>query len=77
MPPIPKLILRAQASPSKSLPCEVVNVSLTLTNTGTVGGGVVAQLYLALPTASVQTPQRALVGFQRVWLEAGAWMGRG
>ena len=65
-----------QATPSKSQPCDPVAVSLTVTNTGAVPGAEVAQLYLTLQEPSVQTPQRALVGFQRVWLEPGEapWM---
>ncbi len=47
-----------------------VKVSATVTNTGTVAGSDVAQLYLALP-ASTGEPPRKLVDFHRVTLSPG------
>ncbi|WP_367846700.1 beta-glucosidase [Rhodoferax sp. WC2427] len=47
-----------------------VTLSFTLTNTGTVAGAEVAQVYAALPSAVGEPPQR-LVGWQKVSLAAG------
>ncbi len=46
-------------------------VSFTLSDTGTVAGAEVAQVYLALP-ASTGEPPRRLVGWQKVPLQPGA-----
>jgi beta-glucosidase len=48
-----------------------VNVSATITNTGSVAGADVAQLYLGDPAAAGEPP-RQLVDFQRVYLKPGA-----
>jgi beta-glucosidase len=49
-----------------------VKASMTVTNTGTVAGDDVAQLYLHDPVASISQPVRRLRGFQRVTLAPGA-----
>ncbi len=46
-------------------------VTATVTNTGSVAGADVAQLYVSDPSASGQPP-RQLEGFQRVYLQPGA-----
>ena len=46
-------------------------VEVTVTNTGKHAGDEVAQLYLSFPDVA-GAPLRALRGFQRVHLEAGA-----
>lgn len=46
-------------------------VSFTLTNTGSVDGAEVAQLYVAKPDGAVFRPARELKGFARVFLKAG------
>ncbi|MEN0048194.1 MAG: glycoside hydrolase family 3 N-terminal domain-containing protein [Bacteroidota bacterium] len=51
---------------------EEVEVSVTITNTGSYKGEEVVQLYLKDVTASVATPQYALKGFQRIELWPGA-----
>jgi beta-glucosidase-like glycosyl hydrolase len=48
-----------------------LNASVTVTNTGKLAGDEVVQLYLKFPDVS-GAPIRALRGFQRVHLEAGA-----
>jgi beta-glucosidase len=48
-----------------------LNVSVTVTNSGKVAGDEVVQLYLKFPDVA-GAPLRALRGFQRVHLEAGA-----
>jgi beta-glucosidase len=48
-----------------------VRASMTVTNTGTVAGDDVAQLYLHDPVASISQPVRRLRGFQRVTLAPG------
>jgi len=48
-----------------------VVASMTITNTGTVAGDDVAQLYLHDPVASISQPVRRLRGFERVTLEPG------
>ena len=45
-------------------------VSFSLTNTGSVAGAEVAQVYLGLPAATAEPPKR-LVGWQKVLLQPG------
>jgi beta-glucosidase len=45
-----------------------VEVTVTVTNTGKVEGDEVVQLYLDHDISSVQTPDRTLVGFERIHL---------
>ncbi len=47
-----------------------VRVSATITNTGSVGGADVAQIYLGDPAVAGEPP-RQLVGFKKVYLQAG------
>jgi beta-glucosidase len=47
-----------------------VEVTVTVTNTGKVEGDEVAQLYLHHDISSVQTPDRTLVGFERIHLHS-------
>ena len=46
-------------------------VTFTLTNTGSVAGAEIAQLYVAKPDAAVFRPAKELKGFAKVQLEAG------
>ncbi len=46
--------------------------SVTVTNTGSVAGKEVVQLYIAPPPSAVRRPARELRGFAKVHLEAGA-----
>jgi len=46
-----------------------VRVSVDVTNTGSVEGDEVAQLYLREDVASVETPRRSLKGFSRIHLK--------
>ena len=48
-----------------------IQVSFTLTNTGTVAGSQVAQVYLGMPS-SLNEPPRRLIGWQKVPLQPGA-----
>ncbi len=47
------------------------NVTFTLTNTGSVVGAEIAQLYVAKPDAKVFRPTKELKGFTKVFLKAG------
>lgn len=50
----------------------VYNVSVSVSNTGKVGGAAVPQLYLGLPSSAPEgTPVKQLRGFEKVYLEAG------
>jgi beta-glucosidase len=60
-----------QVSPTTMDGTQDVQVSATVTNTGTVAGSDVAQIYLGDPSASGE-PLRQLAGFQRVSLAPGA-----
>lgn len=51
---------------------DAVTVSCTVTNTGTVDGAEVVQLYLADPVGEVVRPVRELIGYARVELAPGA-----
>ncbi|HMG85004.1 MAG TPA: glycoside hydrolase family 3 N-terminal domain-containing protein [Terracidiphilus sp.] len=48
-----------------------VVVTVTVTNTGNVEGDEIAQLYLHHDVGTVETPDRALMGFSRVHLKPG------
>ena len=58
-----------------------ITASVEVTNTGTVAGDEVAQLYIHDPVASISQPVRRLRGFERVTLapgrdddrDAGSW----
>lgn len=47
-------------------------MTATITNSGSVAGAEVAQLYLSLPSGAPATPPKQLRGFQKLFLEAGA-----
>lgn len=46
-------------------------VEFTLTNTGTIDGAEITQLYIRFTTGSVFRPAKELKGFQKVFLKAG------
>jgi beta-glucosidase len=48
-----------------------VPVSFDVTNSGSVGGAEVAQLYVSDPSAKVKRPERELKGFEKVSLAPG------
>ena len=49
-----------------------VSVSFSVTNTGTVAGAEVAQVYTSLPTSSLLShPPSQLKGFKKVFLQPG------
>jgi beta-glucosidase len=58
-------------SPEEVAAEQAIEVSLRVTNTSSVGGCEVVQLYAQDPVASVTRPVSQLVGFARVELEAG------
>ncbi len=47
------------------------SVSVDVSNTGKLKGDTVVQLYASYPHAKVKMPRQALIGFQRVTLQAG------
>ncbi|KFX93115.1 hypothetical protein V490_05001 [Pseudogymnoascus sp. VKM F-3557] len=49
----------------------VATVTATITNSGTVEGAEVAQLYITLPSTAPSTPVRQLRGFSKINLAAG------
>jgi beta-glucosidase len=49
-----------------------VSVSFDVTNSGSVEGATVAQLYVSDPSAKVSRPERELKGFEKVRLSPGA-----
>eukprot|EP00040_Diaphanoeca_grandis_P032448 m.196622 g.196622 ORF g.196622 m.196622 type:complete len:903 (+) comp32628_c0_seq1:29-2737(+) len=60
------------AATSKSIaPCDGVQVSVVVKNTGNVDGDEVVQVYAKLPDATVTTTQVRLVAFDRVYIKAG------
>lgn len=52
-------------------PGEVVQLEVTIQNTGTKAGEEVVQLYISDPYASVNRPVQELAGFKRIKLDAG------
>lgn len=51
---------------------ENVTARVAITNTGSVAGDEVVQLYISDPLASVRVPAASLIGFVRISLEPGA-----
>jgi beta-glucosidase len=60
-----------KAVPSTIQPGQTADVQVTVTNTGSVEGAEVAQLYLRDVVSSVTTPALSLKGFGRVVLRPG------
>ncbi|KAK6343797.1 hypothetical protein TWF696_007459 [Orbilia brochopaga] len=50
----------------------VATITARITNTGSVSGAEVAQLYIGLPSTAPSTPPKQLRGFQKLKLAAGA-----
>jgi len=57
--------------PATSLSGSAVAVSFDVTNTGSVAGAEVAQLYVSDPSAKAKRPERELKGFEKVRLDPG------
>lgn len=53
------------------LKAEGLNVACTLTNTGTLPGAEVVQLYIAAPQDGLHRPVKELRGFRKVYLQPG------
>jgi beta-glucosidase len=60
--------LEAPATAASGSP---VAVSFDVTNTGSVGGAEVAQLYVSDPSTKTKRPERELKGFEKVLLSPG------
>jgi beta-glucosidase len=58
-------------APATAQSGSTVSVSFDVTNTGSVAGAEVAQLYVSDPSAKVSRPERELKGFQKVRLAPG------
>ncbi len=58
-------------APATAAPGSSVPVSFDVTNTGSVEGAEVAQLYVSDPSAKVDRPERELKGFEKVRLNPG------
>jgi len=58
-------------APASAASGSTVPVSFDVTNTGSVAGAEVAQLYVSDPSARVDRPERELKGFAKVRLEPG------
>ena len=52
-------------------PNQTVTVSFNITNTGSVAGAEVTQLYLGIPSTAVPEPPKSLQGFQKIMLQPG------
>lgn len=59
-------------SPGAGSACSLVQVNVSVTNTGLVDAAEVVQVYATITNASVPVPLRQLVGFARVFIPAGA-----
>ena len=58
-------------APTTAASGSTVPVSFDVTNTGSVGGAEVAQLYVSDPSSTVKRPERELKGFAKVRLAPG------
>jgi beta-glucosidase len=58
--------------PASAAPGSTVTADFDVTNTGSVAGAEVAQLYISDPSAQVDRPERELKGFAKVRLDPGA-----
>jgi beta-glucosidase len=58
--------------PSSAASGSTVSVGFDVTNTGSVAGAEVAQLYVSDPSAKINRPERELKGFEKVRIEPGA-----
>ena len=58
-------------APATAASGSTVTVSFDVTNTGSVEGSEVAQVYVSDPSATVERPERELKGFDKVELAAG------
>ena len=58
-------------SPRTASSGSTVHVSFDVTNTGSVLGAEVAQLYVSDPSATVKRPERELKGFEKIRLAPG------
>jgi hypothetical protein len=56
--------------PTSVGPCDDINVTVTVTNTGSVDSDIVVALFLAQPDVTVPTPLTRLVSFIRVHIAA-------
>jgi beta-glucosidase len=64
--------LPIQPGGNPALWASVYNASISVTNTGSVAGAAVPQLYVGLPSSAPSgTPVRQLRGFEKVFLEKG------
>jgi beta-glucosidase len=52
-------------------PTQTVTVTLSVTNTGSVSGAEVVQLYLGIPSTAVPEPPKSLQAFQKITLQPG------
>ena len=58
-------------APATAASGSTVPVSFDVTNTGSVAGAEVAQLYVSDPSSTVKRPERELKGFEKVRLAPG------
>jgi beta-glucosidase len=58
-------------APTTAASGATIPVSFDVTNTGSVAGAEVAQLYVSDPTSTVKRPERELKGFEKVRLAPG------
>ena len=58
-------------SQSQATANDVIDISVTVTNTGSCDGEEVVQLYIADPIASATRPVKMLKGFKRIYLARG------
>jgi beta-glucosidase len=59
------------AAPATAASGSTVTIGFDVTNTGSVAGAEVAQLYVSDPSARAQRPERELKGFEKIRLAAG------
>lgn len=55
----------------RDLKVDVQGITVTITNTGSMDGAEVVQMYVGLPNAIVFRPEKELKGFAKVFLKAG------
>jgi len=63
--------LESASAPKTLSKHEIATISIDLSNTGSMDGEEVLQIYVSYPNSSVERPRKQLKAFRRIFIEAG------